>query len=130
MRSGVWDPNLAGIQRVFLVLPPAWLPISLGAGDACGLAAWLGRVVSAVQLALVIESGPGLGDRAELQETGPGVRAAVSVVGSLCHISKLGVRSVQGCRTFLGRSRGAGLGWDRSVPGERLRSGCMPRAGG
>lgn len=46
---------------------PAMRPsISLGTGDACGLAAWLSRVVSGVQLALASESEPGPGARAEL----------------------------------------------------------------
>lgn len=67
MRSGVWDPNLAGIQWVFLVLPPPMRPsVSLGTGDAGGLAAWLGWVVSLVQLALASESKPESGARAEL----------------------------------------------------------------
>lgn len=66
MRSGVWHPNLAGIQQVPLVLPPMRLPISLGMGDTCGLAAWPGQLVPVVQLALAKESEPGPGARAEL----------------------------------------------------------------
>lgn len=62
MQSGVWDPNFAGFQWVLLVLPPVRPSVLLGMGDACGLAARLGQVVS---MAVASKSKPGPGARTE-----------------------------------------------------------------
>lgn len=62
VQSGVWDPNFAGFHCVLLVLPSMRPSILLGTGDAYGLAARLGWVVS---MAVASKSKPGPGTRTE-----------------------------------------------------------------
>lgn len=45
-----------------------------------------------------------------------GVRAAIAMVSPFATSPRLGVKSVKGCQTVLGRSHGAGIGPDCSVP--------------
>lgn len=86
--------------------------------DTCGLAAWLGRIVSVVQLALARELKPGPGARAELEEMGTGVTVAISMVGPFATSPRLGVKSVKGCQTFLGEVMALGWGWTAQFPGD------------